>query len=53
MLYQLYDLGKVKSLDDPFIDYCPQFSLLNPFTLDDTVTLRYCILLCTAYGSAF
>jgi len=40
MLYQLYQEGKVKSLDDPLTEYCPEFFLRNPFPLDDVVTLR-------------
>ncbi|XP_065903470.1 putative beta-lactamase-like 1 [Dysidea avara] len=40
MLYQLYEQGRVKSLDDPITHYCPIFSLRNPYTLDDVVTLR-------------
>ena len=31
VMYQLYDRGLVKSLDDPLSDYCPRFSMFNPF----------------------
>ena len=38
-MYQLYDRGLVKSLDDPLSDYCPRFSMLNPFN-SRNITLR-------------
>lgn len=42
-LFQLLEQGKVKSLDDPLTDYCPAFSIMNPFNFKDkdVVTLRY------------
>jgi CubicO group peptidase (beta-lactamase class C family) len=39
VMYQLYDRGLVKSLDDPLSDYCPRFSMLNPFN-SRNITLR-------------
>ena len=38
-MYQLYDRGLVKSLDDLLSDYCPRFSMLNPFN-SRNITLR-------------
>ena len=40
-MYQLYDRGHIKSLDDPLTDYCPKFSMKNPYDLENVVTLRY------------
>ncbi|XP_065903520.1 putative beta-lactamase-like 1 [Dysidea avara] len=40
MLFQLFDRGEVKALDDPITDYCPSFSMHNPFDDDNVITLR-------------
>jgi len=40
MLFQLFDRGEVRSLDDPITDYCPSFSMRNPFDEDNVITLR-------------
>ena len=40
-MYQLMDRGYIKSLDDPLTDYCPNFSIKNPYDLENVVTLRY------------
>ena len=39
-LYHLFEQGKVKSLDEPLTNYCPEFSMKTPYQLDDVVTLR-------------
>ena len=39
MVYQLYERGLVRSLDDPLNMFCPDFHIDNPFTGDD-ITLR-------------
>ena len=39
VMYQLYDRGLVKSLDDPLSDYCTGFSMINPFD-SKNITLR-------------
>ena len=38
-MYQMYDRGLVRSLDDPLSTYCPRFSMLNPFD-SRNITLR-------------
>ena len=40
-MFQLLDRGHIKSLDDPLTDYCPNFSIKNPYDLENVVTLRY------------
>ena len=40
-MYQLYDRGHIKSLDDPLSHYCSKFSMKNPYDLENVVTLRY------------
>ena len=42
-MYQLYDRGHIKSLDDPLTDYCSQFSIKNPYDLENVVTLRFSV----------
>ena len=37
MLYKLYYEKKVKSLDDPFKKYMPQFSIKDPFNSHEIV----------------
>jgi len=39
MLYQMYERGMVKSLDDPLSNYCPGFSIRNPYD-SSKITLR-------------
>ena len=39
MLYKLYHDKKVQSLDDPFKNYMPGFSIRDPFDSHD-ITLR-------------
>ena len=39
-LFQLYDQGHIKSLDDPLSHYCLLFSIRDPFNTGDVVTLR-------------
>ena len=39
MVYQMYDRGLVRSLDDPLNKFCLNFHINNPFTPDD-ITLR-------------
>ena len=41
-MYQLYERGFIRSLDDPLNKFCPQFSIDNPFTADN-ITLRQII----------
>ena len=40
VLYQLYDQGKVSSLDEPLVTYCPQFSIKDTFQDHYDITLR-------------
>ena len=42
LVYQLYERGFIRSLDDPLNNFCPHFSIDNPFTADN-VTLRQII----------
>jgi CubicO group peptidase (beta-lactamase class C family) len=39
MVYQMYDRGLIRSLDDPLNYFCPTFHINNPFTADN-ITLR-------------
>jgi len=39
VLYQMYEHGMVKSLDDPLSNYCPGFSIRNPYG-SSNITLR-------------
>ena len=38
-MYQMYDRGQVKSLDDPLSTYCPGFSMINTYN-SRNITLR-------------
>ena len=38
-LYQMYERGDVRSLDDAFIMYCPDFSIRNMYN-SANITLR-------------
>lgn len=40
VLYQLYDQGKVSSLDEPLVKFCPQFSIKDTFQEHYDITLR-------------
>ena len=39
VMYQMYERGYVKSLDDPLSLYCPEFSMINAFS-SRNITLR-------------
>jgi CubicO group peptidase (beta-lactamase class C family) len=39
VMYQMYDRGQVKSLDDPLSTYCPGFSMINTYN-SRNITLR-------------
>ena len=39
LLYKLYEVGMIGSIDDPLSKYIPEFSMKNPFTTDN-ITLR-------------
>lgn len=39
LVYQLYDRGLIRSLDDPLKMFCSEFHIDNPYTADE-VTLR-------------
>eukprot|EP01114_Cavostelium_apophysatum_P014480 TRINITY_DN3772_c0_g1_i2.p1 TRINITY_DN3772_c0_g1~~TRINITY_DN3772_c0_g1_i2.p1 ORF type:complete len:391 (-),score=44.99 TRINITY_DN3772_c0_g1_i2:35-1207(-) len=40
MLYQLYQKGVVRSIDDPIEEYVPEFSINNPFPGSSGITWR-------------
>ena len=39
VMYQMYDRGQIKSLDDPLSKYCPTFSMINTYN-SRNITLR-------------